>query len=113
MVQHFFMAEDIETQDLGNGMKRRVLAHSKSIMIVEVAFEEGTVGNLHHHPHEQGTYVIEGEFEFEVAGKKQVLRAGDSAYREPNVSHGALCLKKGKLIDVFTPGREDFLEKSE
>jgi quercetin dioxygenase-like cupin family protein len=30
-------------------------------------------------------------------------------YKEPNVVHGAVCLKKGKLIDIFTPHREDFI----
>lgn len=109
MVQHYFKYEDYELEDLGGGVKRKILSYSNNLMVVEVSFEKGAVGALHQHPHEQCTYIIEGEFEFEIDGEKKVLRAGDSTYKEPNVMHGAVCLKSGKLLDIFTPCREDFI----
>lgn len=111
MFQHYYLAKDIETEDLGGGIQRRVLAYEENLMIVEVFFEEGAVGALHSHPHEQITYILEGEFEFDIGGEKKILKAGDSAYKEPEMIHGAVCLKKGKLLDVFTPHREDFVSK--
>ena len=78
-------------------------------MIVEVYFEKGAVGELHSHSHEQITYVLEGEFEFNIDGKKHIVKAGDSMFKESNVLHGAVCLKKGKLLDIFSPHRADFL----
>lgn len=109
MVQHYFNYSDCREEDLGNGVKRRVLSWNKNLMIVEVSYEEGAVGALHQHPHEQITYIIDGEFEFQIDGVKKVLRAGDTTYKEPNVMHGAVCLKPGKILDIFTPCREDFL----
>jgi quercetin dioxygenase-like cupin family protein len=54
--------------------------------------------------------VQEGAFEVEIAGKKQVLKAGDAFYVPPNTDHGCRCIEKGVLVDVFSPMREDFLK---
>ncbi|MDF2698625.1 MAG: cupin protein [Haloplasmataceae bacterium] len=110
-VKNFFMNLEVELQDLGNGISRKILAYNDNLMIVEVSFDKGSVGTLHSHPHEQITYILEGEFEFTINGVKKVVKAGDSMYKQPNIIHGAICLKKGKLLDIFTPHREDFLKK--
>lgn len=110
MVQHYFMNDEIAKEDLGLGVKRKVLAYDENLMLVEVEFEKDAVGALHSHPHEQITYILEGAFEFNIAGNKQILKKGDSSYKEPGVIHGAICLEKGKLLDVFTPHREDFIK---
>jgi quercetin dioxygenase-like cupin family protein len=96
-------------EDLGNGVRRKVLSYNNNLMVVEVSYEKGAVGALHQHPHEQITYIIDGEFEFEIDGEKKILRAGDTTYKEPNVWHGAVCLKPGKILDIFTPCRKDFI----
>jgi quercetin dioxygenase-like cupin family protein len=40
----------------------------------------------------------------------QILGAGDSFFVEPHALHGAVCRKKGVLIDIFSPYREDFIQ---
>lgn len=109
-IKNYFLQKDIETNDLGNGVSRKVLAYHEKLMVVEVNFEEGSIGEMHAHPHEQITYIIEGEFEFNIGGEKVILKAGDSTYKQPDIEHGAVCLKKGKLLDIFTPYREDFVK---
>lgn len=106
----FVFEKDCEFQDLGKGVKRRVLAYGDGLMLVEVAFEEGAVGDMHTHPHAQTTYVLEGEFEFTVGGRTEIVKKGDTLYDEPNILHGCKCLKKGVLLDAFSPIREDFLK---
>ena len=51
-----------------------------------------------------------GEFEVVIDGETQILTAGDSFLVAPDKLHGAICRKKGVLIDVFTPHREDFIQ---
>lgn len=91
------------------GVVRRVLAYSKDLMCVENTFEEGAVGSLHHHPHTQITYVVSGEFEFEIQGEKKIVRPGDTMLKMNDVIHGCVCLKAGTLLDIFNPMREDFV----
>ena len=111
MIQNFFMNEEIPFEELGNGVKRKILAHNEPLMVVEVHFEEGAVGYQHTHFHSQATYVLEGKFKFTVNGVDKIVSKGDSIYMESEVLHGAVCIEKGILLDIFTPEREDFLKR--
>lgn len=108
-MENFFIGNEIKAVDAGEGVKRKVLAHSENIMVCELHFEKGAVGKPHTHIHEQCSYIISGKFEFEIGGKKMVLGPGDSTYKESGVLHGAVCLEEGVLLDIFTPERKDFL----
>ena len=101
--------KDVEAEDQGNGVVRRVLAYSKDLMCVENTFEKGAVGALHHHPHTQITYIVSGKFEFEIDGVKKIVEAGDTMLKMNDVVHGCVCLEAGKLLDIFNPMREDFV----
>lgn len=108
-IQNYFMNSDIPAKEVGEGVTRKVLAHNDNLMVCELFFQKGAIGALHSHEHEQCTYIISGKFEFNIGGKKVVLQAGDSTYKEPGIVHGAVCLEAGKLLDIFTPMRKDFL----
>ena len=98
-------------QDLGDGVTRKILSYSETMMVVELHFEKGAIGALHKHVHEQIGYVIQGSLELTDKDKKVVLHAGDSYYMAPNEEHGVVALEETRLLDVFTPMRKDFLEK--
>ncbi len=108
-VKNYFPAGENTLFDAGGGLTRKVAAHNKNVMCVEVHFETGTVAALHNHPHEQITYVISGKFEFTVGDQTYIVGAGDSLYKQPHIMHGATCIEAGTLLDIFTPHREDFL----
>jgi len=108
-LKHFFHNADIPLQDLGDGLKRKVLAYHDSLMVVEVHFEKGAKGVVHNHPHEQIAYILKGKFEFNVDGDKQVVGPGDTIFVEADKPHGTICLEAGMLLDIFTPYREDFV----
>jgi quercetin dioxygenase-like cupin family protein len=42
-------------------------------------------------------------------GEKKILKAGDSYLIKPDQIHGVVALEDSKLLDVFTPMREDFI----
>ncbi|MFC3025302.1 cupin domain-containing protein [Vibrio zhugei] len=105
----FVYNRDVKLEDLGDGVSRKILAYSEHIMSCEVHFEKGAVGALHHHPHEQLTYVLSGSFEFTIGDEKKVVNQGDVLYKQPNIEHGCVCLEKGVLLDTFTPMRKDFI----
>ena len=96
-------------QETGPGVTRRILAYTDGLMCVENTFAQGAIGALHSHPHTQITYVLSGAFSFEINGETRVVRAGDTLLKENGVVHGCRCLEPGKLLDIFTPMREDFL----
>ena len=101
---------DLAWQDLGDGIKRKIMAYDDHLMLVKVSFEQGAIGTLHQHPHLQMSYVAEGSFEVTVGDRKKILNKGDVFFAISNVIHGVICLEEGLLIDVFNPAREDFLQ---
>ena len=107
----FVYSDTLKLEDLGNGVKRKILAYSDNMMAVEVHFEDGAIGDLHHHPHEQLTYVLSGEFEFTIGDETHLVKSGDVLYKKPDIIHGCRCLKAGVLLDNFTPMRKDFIKK--
>ncbi|MGB1234882.1 MAG: cupin domain-containing protein [Planktomarina sp.] len=108
-VKNYFPAAENRLEQVDTGLSRKIAAHNDNLMVVEVHFEAGTTAPLHHHVHEQITYVMSGKFEFTVGDKTYTVGAGDSLYKQPNIEHGATCLESGTLLDVFTPHRADFL----
>ena len=110
-VKVFIENREIPWEDVDKGMKRKIMAYDDKLMVVKVEFEKGGIGALHQHYHSQITHVESGRFEVQINGEKKILTAGDAFYIPPNVVHGAICLEAGILIDVFSPMREDFIEK--
>jgi quercetin dioxygenase-like cupin family protein len=107
--QKFIKDAAVAWQDMGGGVRRKIMAFEDSIMLVRVEFETGGVGSLHSHPHVQISHVESGQFEIEIEGVKKTLSAGDVFHVPSNAIHGAYCIEAGVLIDVFSPMREDFL----
>lgn len=106
----FLLGDAIQWEDLGGGIKRKIMAYDDQIMLVNVHFETGSVGAMHNHYHSQVTYVASGEFEFTVGDEVKLVKEGDALYIPPNIMHGTICKESGVLIDVFSPIREDFMK---
>lgn len=76
-----------------------------------VSFVDITKGNKlpeHSHPHEQVTYITEGELEMTIAGEVMVLKKGMVHVIPSNVPHSAIAHVDCKAIDFFSPARDDY-----
>lgn len=95
------------------GLARRII-RTASMMTVVVEFSNGPWAEadpMHSHPHEQTTYVAEGEMIL-LAGDAEPRRltAGDMFAIPGNVPHSIQLLStSARLVDSFNPVREDFL----
>jgi quercetin dioxygenase-like cupin family protein len=92
-----------------DGSTRRVLLDLPELMLVEFTFEKGGIGPLHSHPHVQSSYIAEGVFEVTIEGVTETIAAGGGYIVPSGKVHGVKALEAGKLIDSFTPRRDDFL----
>ena len=91
-----------------SGVTRRTLAQSQSLMLCEFTFDAHVTIPIHTHPHEQVGYVANGHVEMTIDGEKYELNEGDSYCAPPNVPHGVYTLAESKIIDTFSPPREDY-----
>jgi quercetin dioxygenase-like cupin family protein len=93
--------------------RSRRIAHTENLMMVVWDFTDGPSLEPdpdHSHPHEQVTYVVEGEVLFFIGDQFTRLGPGDMVTVLPDQSHTIQLLSpRVRLIDAFTPLREEFL----
>lgn len=103
---------EAEKQPIAEG-RTRFLAQTDRLMTAVIDFSDGPGSEPdppHAHPHEQITYVAEGEIYLYLGPEKHHLRAGDLFTVPGNLPHSVqLLTEKVRLVDTFTPIREDFL----
>ncbi len=96
------------------GVRRRILAHSSSAMMVLYRIEPGRVFPRHTHPHAQYGTVLEGGGTFSVGDRSWKMKVGDAYYVPADVPHElhADPSVASVILDVFAPEREDFLNET-
>jgi quercetin dioxygenase-like cupin family protein len=84
------------------------MVHGQQLTWAFWNIELGATIPEHHHHHEQIMYVVDGNFEFTFNGETRVYTAGDIVPIPPNMPHSGKALTPCKLMDVFSPIREEY-----
>jgi len=109
----FLKFEEVPYKLVREGLQRKII-YTKNLMTVLIDFTDGPWDKPeppHSHPHEQTSYVAEGEIMFLCEGEEdQHLQAGDIFAVPSGKKHTIrLLTEKVRLVDSFNPVREDFL----
>jgi quercetin dioxygenase-like cupin family protein len=101
---------DVSAVEFVPGLVFRPVVGS-GLMANFVRFSPNTVAPIHSHEEEQITVVIEGEFEFDLAGEIRIMRPGMAAVVPSGAPHGARTNDTSCYeIDIFHPPRRALLE---
>jgi quercetin dioxygenase-like cupin family protein len=98
---------DIAVKETIPGFYSRFI-HTENNTINFIEIKAGCSVPLHQHVHEQSSFVLEGRFEMTVGDEVRVLEPGLFCIVAPNLIHGGTAITDCKLIDVFSPVREDY-----
>jgi quercetin dioxygenase-like cupin family protein len=92
-----------------------ILQSGEKAMMMMLTVECGVQTPPHSHPHEQVGYLLEGRGVLFSGGQSKEIEAGTSFLIPSNESHSfnATGKKPAIIIDVFSPPRQDYLEKAE
>jgi len=104
----FLTLADQPARAILDGTIRGHYAHLDEMTIGEVLLDQHAIVPMHEHPHEQFTYVIDGRFEFTVGSETRVLEPGMAVLIPGGVTHGGRTLTACRVIDIFSPPREDY-----
>jgi len=105
--QYFKLFTDIPTKEIAPGYFSKLI-HTSANTINFIDVKAGIALPLHKHMHEQYSFVLEGKFELTVDGIPQILDPGMFAIIPSNVMHGGTAVTDCRLIDIFSPAREDY-----
>jgi quercetin dioxygenase-like cupin family protein len=99
-----------------NDLLERRLITGERMMLAHVYLKRGCLVPMHQHENEQLTYILEGALEFTIGsdrGRKVVVRAGEVLVIPSNLPHEAVALEDTVDVDVFSPPRQDWLDKTD
>lgn len=103
---------DIPLEPLNELLSRKLFTGER-IMLAQVFLKKGCVVPAHSHENEQMTYVLKGVLQFEIEGKEIVVREGEVLHIPSNIVHKATALEETLDLDVFSPPRQDWLNKTD
>lgn len=111
----FYRWEDMPKERVTDALERRLITGDR-MMLAHVYLEKGCVVPKHSHENEQLTYILEGALHFwigENGEEERVVRAGEVLVIPSNVPHKAEALEDTLDVDIFSPPREDWLNKTD
>lgn len=96
-----------------NPLLERQLVVGEHMMIARVLLKKGCIVPMHSHPNEQVTHVQSGALQFNIDGREITIRPGEWLVIPPDVAHSAVALEDTVDIDIFTPPRQDWIDKTD
>jgi len=107
----YYIVKELEAKNLMESVEMRVIPAEKMTMVF---FHLGPDAEIpeHSHPHEQMGTVLKGSMELAIGEEKKTVKEGCAYHVPSNVVHSGRCLgSKTEVLDVFSPPREDYLQK--
>src|SRR5262245_4994794 len=111
----FFRWTDLPREKVTDLLDRRLIT-GKTMMLAHVYLKKGCIVPKHQHVNEQLTYVLEGCLRLWVGedlGQVVDVKPGEVLLIPSNVPHKAEALEDTLDVDVFSPPRQDWLEKTD
>jgi quercetin dioxygenase-like cupin family protein len=104
--------KDVELEAMSSTIGRQLLVGT-NIMVARVLLKKGARVPLHSHHNEQITYILEGALHFFLDNKEVIVSAGEVMCIPPHMPHEAIALEDTIDVDIFTPPRQDWLNKDD
>ena len=105
----------IEREELSPTIGRKLITGDR-MMLAHVYLAKGAIVPRHSHENEQLTYILEGALRFwigEDQTEEVIVRAGEVLHIPSNVPHKAEAIEDTLDVDVFSPPRQDWLDKTD
>src|ERR1041384_6440596 len=96
-------------------LERRLITGER-VMLAHVYIKKGSIVPRHSHENEQLTYILEGGLRFWIGeDESQVIdvMGGEVLHIPSLVQHKAEALEDTLDVDIFSPPRQDWLDKTD
>jgi quercetin dioxygenase-like cupin family protein len=106
---------DMPKETLSDTLARRLITGDK-MMLAHVYLKKGCVVPKHSHHNEQLTYILDGALKFELGengDEEVVVRSGEVLLIPSNLPHKATAIEDTLDVDVFSPPRQDWIDKTD
>jgi len=91
------------------GITRRTIANGKTMYQMIATLAAGSRMPEHRHEQEQIVHILEGQMRLIVEDVPHELSTGESFYLASNIPHGVETILPTRVLDTFSPPRDDYL----
>jgi quercetin dioxygenase-like cupin family protein len=103
---------DIAAEQINASIARQYIT-GDTVTIARFELKRGGVVPRHAHENEQVSLVLSGALLFRIDGREVTIRGGEVMQIPGNVAHEVEVLEDSLVIDVFSPIRQDWIEKTD
>ena len=103
---------DIAAEQINPTISRQYVTADR-VTVARFELKRGAVVPQHSHENEQVSYIISGALKFILEGRDIVVRGGELLQIPPHVAHAAEAVEDTLAIDVFSPVRQDWIDKTD
>lgn len=107
--------DEMPIENVVEGIDRRLITGER-MMLSHVYLKKGAIVPQHSHENEQLTYILKGVLRFwlgEDGAEVIDVRAGEVLHIPSNLPHKAEALEETLDVDIFSPPRQDWLDKTD
>ncbi len=111
----FYRWDSMKKERVSDMLERRLITGDR-MMLAQVYLKKGCIVPKHSHENEQLTYILEGALKFWIGDDESeeiTVRAGEVLLIPSQVPHKAEALEETLDVDVFSPPRQDWLDKKD
>jgi len=103
---------DLAPEHLTAAIDRQYIT-AERVTVARFELKRGGVVPLHAHENEQVSIVVDGALRFKIDSRDIVVRAGEVMQIPPNVPHEVEVIEDTLVFDVFSPVRQDWIDKTD
>ena len=111
----FYRWDDMPKEKVSEVLDRRLITADR-VMLSHVYLKKGAIVPRHSHENEQITYILEGGLRFWIGEDESHVvdvLAGEVLHIPSYVQHKAEALEDTLDVDIFSPPRQDWLDKTD
>jgi quercetin dioxygenase-like cupin family protein len=111
----FYRWNDVSLESVTPHLDRKLITGDR-MMLAQVFLKKGCIVPRHSHENEQLTYVVSGALRLWVGedlSEVYDVRSNEVLFIPSNVPHKAEALEDTLDVDVFSPPRQDWLDKTD
>ncbi|HMH86774.1 MAG TPA: cupin domain-containing protein [Gemmatimonadaceae bacterium] len=111
----FYRWDSMKKERVSDMLERRLITGDR-MMLAQVYLKKGCIVPKHSHENEQLTYILEGALKFRIGedgAEEIIVSAGEVLLIPSNIPHMAEALEETLDVDVFSPPRQDWLDKKD
>lgn len=112
---HLHRWADMAPEQVTPMFDRRLITCER-VMLANIHLKQGCLVPMHSHEHEQVTSILRGGLRFWIGSEEAesfVLKAGEVLHIPSNVPHKAQAVEDTDVLDVFSPPRQDWLDRTD